>query len=93
MATQLNIKDPDTVRLARTMAQQSGKSVTATIREALEQADAASAAATKARAEQILAELRAMNPRPRDLLAPEWRDKSSVEICNSIYTEDGDFAA
>ena len=92
MATQLNIKDPETVALARTMATRNGKSVTATIRYALEQADAGSAAATKARAEQILAKLRAINPNPRALLAPEWRDKSSVEIANSIYNEDGSFA-
>jgi hypothetical protein len=92
MATQLNIKDPETIALARTMAQRSGKSVTATIRDALEQVDAANAAATKARAEQILAALRVINPNPRELLSPEWRDKSSVEIANSIYNEDGSFA-
>jgi hypothetical protein len=91
MATQLNIKDPDTVALARTMAKRSGKTVTATIREALEQVESAHASSAKLRAERLLAELEAINPNPRDLLAPEWRDKSSVEIANSIYNEDGSF--
>jgi antitoxin VapB len=36
MGVQLNIKDPETVRLARELAGRTGKSVTETIRAALE---------------------------------------------------------
>lgn len=37
MATQLNIKDADTVRLARALAEKLGGSVTAAIRQAVEE--------------------------------------------------------
>lgn len=88
MATQLNIKDPETVALARTMAARSGRTVTATVRDALDRANSEQEATVAA----LLAELRAINPDPRALLLPEWRDRSAVEIANSIYNEDGSFA-
>lgn len=81
MATQLNIKDPETIALARTMAKRSGRSVTATIRDALEQVDAANAEAAKVRGEQLLAELREI---PVEL-PPDLVGKTSDQIIREFH--------
>ncbi|WP_375287550.1 type II toxin-antitoxin system VapB family antitoxin [Sphingomonas sp.] len=88
MATQLNIKDQKTIALVRDIAARRGASLTATVRALAEEEEARAAA----KADALLAELTAINPNPRDLLEPEWRDKSSVEIANSLYNADGSFA-
>lgn len=88
MGVQLNIKDFETVRLAKELASASGTSVTAVIRQALERETRRRAAESDA----LLAELHALNPDPRALLAPEWRDRTSVEIADSIYDADGSFS-
>lgn len=85
MGVQLNIKDEETVRLARDLATQLGKTVTETVREALEEKARARQAEIKARSEAIQAlveEIRAKMP-------PEVRGLSSKEIMDSIYGEDG----
>ncbi len=85
MGAQLNIKDAETVQLARTLARQLHKSVTETIKEALEEKAKAQEAAvqeTIARVNEIVAEFKANMP-------DEWVGKTSKEIMDSIYDEDG----
>ncbi|HEX8387529.1 MAG TPA: type II toxin-antitoxin system VapB family antitoxin [Sphingomonas sp.] len=85
MATQLNIKDPETVRLARELARSTGKSVTETVRDALRQSEAA----REAEIERKIAELDAVVDRIARLLPPEWEGRTSKEIMDEIYDEDG----
>lgn len=84
MATQLNIKDAETVRLVRAYAAETGRSIPATIRAAIEndrRAREAVIAEKIRRANEIVDEVRRLMP-------PEWRDKSSKEIMDSIYDDD-----
>ena len=83
MATQLNIKDAETVRAVRQYAAETGRSVTATVREAI--------AADRARREADLGERRRELD---DLLAdiraymPEdVKRMTSKEIMDSIYDD------
>lgn len=84
MGVQLNIKDRTTIELARTLAKRNGKSVTATIREALEQADRARRREAETRTAEILASLR--------LIAfeepPELKGKSSREIIKAFHEQE-----
>ena len=85
MGAQLNIKDAETIELARSLAQQLGKSVTATIREALEEK-------ARARDEEVAAKIATINELLADVhrnLPPEVRAMSLKEIMDSIYDEDG----
>jgi antitoxin VapB len=85
MATQLNIKDEATVRLARDLAKATGMSVTATIKAALQremQERLAQRAEKIARINAIVAEF-------QQNLPPEWVGKTSKEIMDEIYDEDG----
>jgi len=82
---QLNIKDATTIRLARELAASSGESITATIRKALEREHREreeKVQAMLARVREISAEFRANMP-------PEWQGKTSKEIMDSIYDDDG----
>lgn len=83
MGVQLNIKDPDTVRLARELAGKTGRTVTETIRSALERAqeerDRAIVEKIK-RANEIVAEFQKHMPE-------EWRGKTSREIMDAIYDD------
>ncbi len=84
MGVQLNIKDPETVRLARTLAEQTGRTVTDTIRAALEQAIAdrdADVARRVADIQSIVAEMHRSDPSLATL--------SSRELMDSIYDDDG----
>lgn len=84
MASQLNIKDPETIRLAREQAARSGKSVTAVIRSALEQQSRdreAELAASWARVQEIAAEFRANMP-------PELKGKDARQIVNEFYDDE-----
>lgn len=85
MGEQFNIKDAGTVRLARKMAAELGKSVTATVREALEEKEARRAAEI----EERIAAIRKVSARFRAKMPPEWRSMTSKEIMDSIYDEDG----
>ena len=88
MGVQLNIKDPETVRLARALAEKTGKTVTETVRAALEREQQAREKAIQeklARMEAIAADFRRHMPE-------EWHGMTSKEIMDSIYNEDGSFA-
>lgn len=85
MGVQLNIKDPETVRLARELAGKTGRSVTQTIRTALEQAMAEQADERAVRRVAIDAAAR----RVRELLPANVQGKSSRELMDAIYDDDG----
>jgi antitoxin VapB len=85
MGVQLNIKDAETVRLARELAGRRGVSVTQAIREALEN----DARAREDDFRRRLAEVDAIVAEMREHLDPAWRGRSSKEIMDSIYDEDG----
>ncbi len=83
MGVQLNIKDPETVRLARELAEKSGRSVTETIRHALEKVDAdrdAEIAARVAAIDSIVEEVQRK-------MTPEMRKVTSKEAMDSIYDD------
>jgi hypothetical protein len=84
MATQLNIKDPETVRIVREHAARTGRSVTATVREAVERDRAAQEADWTRRK----AELYALVEEVRRNAPPETLRMSSWEIMESIYDDD-----
>jgi len=67
------------------MAAKLGKSVTATIREALEEKAARRAADVQERIEAILAAPAAI----RESMPPEMRMMSSKELVDAIYDQDG----
>lgn len=88
MGVQLNIKDAETVRMARDLANSSGRSVTEVIRTAIDREWREREATVQAKIDdvrKITAEFRANMP-------PEWHGKTSKEIMDSIYNEDGSFA-
>jgi antitoxin VapB len=88
MGVQLNIKDPETVRLARELAGKTGKSVTETIRAALER----ESNERERVIEQKVARIEAIAADFRRHMPEEWHHMSSKEIMDSIYNEDGSFA-
>lgn len=84
MASQLNIKDAEVIRLARAEAARSGQSMTAVIRQALEQtarAREADIAARWAKVEEITAAFRAEMP-------AEWRRMTANQILQEFRDED-----
>lgn len=85
MGAQFNIKDAETIRLARELADQKGKSVTATIREALERERAVLAEEREQRVQAILDAARQI----REKIPAELRRLSSKEWMDAIYDEDG----
>jgi antitoxin VapB len=85
MGAQLNIKDAETIELARGLAAKLGKSVTATIREALEE----KARAREADVQERIAAINKIVDDIRQKMSPEVRAMSSKELMDSIYDEDG----
>lgn len=85
MGAQLNIKDSETIELARTLATKLGKSVTATIREALEE----KARRQDAELQEKIDRLNAIVDEFQKDMPEEWRGKTSKEIMDEIYDEDG----
>lgn len=85
MGVQLNIKDPETVRLARELAGHTGLSLTETIRGALERDLREREAAYEAK----IARVREISDSFRRNMPPEWHGKTSKEIMDEIYDEDG----
>ncbi|WP_213980596.1 type II toxin-antitoxin system VapB family antitoxin [Sphingomonas sp. dw_22] len=84
MGAQLNIKDADTIRLARELADATGQPVTKAIKAALEQELAR-------REEEIQARIARVNAIVAEFqrnMPEEWRGKTSKEIMDEIY-EDG----
>jgi antitoxin VapB len=88
MAVQLNIKDPETVRLARALADATGKSVTETIRAALDNAQRQHVDMQneqRARVAAALDEVRRHRP-------AEWQAMTSAQLVDELYEADGSFA-
>ncbi|MBX9859905.1 MAG: type II toxin-antitoxin system VapB family antitoxin [Sphingomonas sp.] len=85
MAMQLNIKDPATIALAHRLADKTGKTMTAVIREALEREE-------REREEKVAAKIAAIMEIAADFrrnMPEEWRGKTSKEIMDEIYDDDG----
>ncbi|MBY0519684.1 MAG: type II toxin-antitoxin system VapB family antitoxin [Sphingomonas sp.] len=85
MATQLNIKDPETVALAHRLAKATGKPMTTLIREALEREE-------REREEKVAAKIAAIMEIAAEFrrnMPEEWRGKTSKEIMDEIYDDDG----
>lgn len=85
MARQLNIKDVETIDLARKLAKASGRTITKTVKAALQKADAAremDRAEFRRRVNEISRDFRVAMPADR-------HGKTSKEIMDEIYDEDG----
>lgn len=85
MATQLNIKDPETVALAHRLAKATGKPMTTVIREALEREERAQ----DERIAESLAVVKAISNGVRSNLPPEWQGKSAQAIIAELYDDRG----
>lgn len=85
MASQLNIKDAETIAMARQLAKARNTTVTGVIKAALEREvrEREQALAEKlARIDEIVAEFKRNLP-------PEWVGKTSKELMDAIYDEHG----
>lgn len=85
MGAQLNIKDAETVRLARELADATGQPITKAIKQALERE-------LERREEEIHAKIARANRIVDEFqrnLPEEWRGKTSREIMDAIYDEHG----
>ena len=89
MGVQLNIKDEETVRLARELAEEMGESVTQAVRTALQERRARTARPRgRASVDEIMALVRGL----RDHWKPEFRDQElSLTHGDLLYNEDGSF--
>ncbi|WEK01945.1 MAG: type II toxin-antitoxin system VapB family antitoxin [Candidatus Sphingomonas phytovorans] len=89
MGVQLNIKDEETVRLARELAAEMGESVTQAVRIALQERRARTATPRRrATVEEMMAVVRGL----RDHWKPEFRDQElSLTHGDLLYNEDGSF--
>ena len=85
MGVQLNIKDAETVRLARQLADATGQPITAAIRQALER----ELARREEEIEAKMAELREIAREFHESIPQEMKGKTSKEWMDSIYDEDG----
>lgn len=85
MGVQLNIKDAETVRLARALADATGQPVTQAIKLALERE-------LQRREEEIQVKIARVHEISREFRAnmpEEWRGKTSKEIMDEMYDEYG----
>ena len=89
MGVQLNIKDEETVRLARELAADMGESVTQAVRIALQERRARTAPPQRqANVEEMMGVVRGL----RDHWKPEFRDQElSLTHGDLLYNEDGSF--
>jgi antitoxin VapB len=89
MGVQLNIKDEETVRLARELAAELGESVTQAVRIALQERRARTAPPRqRATVDEIMALVRGA----RRHVKPEFRDQElSLTHGDLLYNEDGSF--
>jgi hypothetical protein len=85
MGVQLNIKDERTVQLARELAHRLGKSVTDTIREALEDKARLEAAQRQAKIDRLNA---LVDEFQKDLPA-DVRGMTSRQVMDELYDDDG----
>ena len=89
MGVQLNIKDEETVRLARELAAELGESVTQAVRIALQERRART---TPPRRRATVDEIMAIVRGARGHLKPEFRDQElSLTHGDLLYNEDGSF--
>ena len=85
MGAQLNIKDGETVRLARQLADATGQPITQAIKQALERE-------LRHRENELQAKIAAINAIVDEFqkdMPEEWRGKTSKEIMDEMYDEDG----
>lgn len=89
MGVQLNIKDEETVRLARELAAEMGESVTQAVRIALQERRARTAAPRpRANVEEMMAVVRGL----REHWKPEFHAQElSLTHGDLLYNEDGSF--
>lgn len=85
MGVQLNIKDETTVRLARDLARQLNKTVTETIRDALETTQRE----REAQRERRLGDMMAFAKEAHDAMPADVKKLTIKEIMDSIYDENG----
>lgn len=84
MGVQLNIKDPETVRLARELAGRTGLSITESIRGALERDLAMRESEIQ---ERITRAIKIADNFRRHMPA-DWHGKTSKQIMDEIYDDD-----
>lgn len=85
MGAQLNIKDAETVRLARQLADATGQPITKAIKAALER----ELARREEEVQETIARLREIGREFRADIPPEMRGKTSREWMDGIYDKDG----
>lgn len=85
MGVQLNIKDAETVRMARQLAEATGQPVTQAIKAALQK----ELQRRKEEAQGTVTRLREIAREFREDIPEEMRGKSSKEWMDGIYDEDG----
>jgi len=85
MGTQLNIKDAETVRLARELADATGQPITAAIRQALKHELGRREEEVQAK----VARLRQIASEFRQDIPEEMRGKTSREWMDGVYDDDG----
>ncbi len=88
MGVQLNIKDPETVRLARALADATGKSVTETIRAALESVQQQRLHLDRQKRDRVAAAIADV----RRHMPAEWQSMTSAQVIDDVYEEEGSFA-
>lgn len=84
MGEQFNIEDAETIRLAREIAGRSGKSMTATIRDALEREQTR----IDEDVERRLVRVRELAREFREAMPPEMQRMTSKELMDAIYEDD-----
>ena len=88
MATQLNIKDAETVRKARDLAQAKGQPVTAFLRALVDREWDEREARKKAQAAADLRFVHELQESVRRKVPPEMRGGTLKEIMDSIYDDE-----
>ena len=84
MGQQFNIKDAETIRLARELAEASGETITATIRRALEREHRE----RHAKVQEVLDRIREMTADFRADLSPELAGKASRNIVQDFHEQE-----
>ena len=84
MGMQLNIKNPETVRLAHKLAKAGGTSVTHAVHSALQRADEEREAAIRAKIERV----NALIAEFRHEMPEEWKNKTSKELMDAVYDDE-----
>lgn len=88
MGVQFNLKDAETVRKTKELATGTGRSMTEVIRAAIDR----EWREREDRVRKAMRDVRAISAEFRRQMPEDWRGKTSKEIMDSIYNEDGSFA-